>query len=323
MNHYTFKQYDHQSEPISQIFATVKKSRTAIEWHSIMIHAFPETIMHLKNSINDVIISDVATAKIFKTNKCETCALIKSHVQISRTSHKSETSDKSFYRIFFDLMQFNTAYNGDQWCSHLTCMVINFNLAYTHSHKSETKNILKQVFMLIKQRYNGIVVFLRVDSETSLNLNFLDELKELKILIRKKIESPSRFQKQTKSKTFIRLHNKATRSISNNAKSRNIIRNRLVVTFARPFWYGPVRKSHVVLRRSWLHRTSRMTRPPELVRIYLIIFLYSSSGSFATRKQASHCVHLYGKNQPISRACLVTGSQENQSGTIVASGIRQ
>ena len=78
-----------------------------------MIHAFFETIMHLENFINDVIINDVTTAKIFKTNDCETCALIKSHVQISRIFHKFETFDKFFNRISFDLMQFNISYNGD------------------------------------------------------------------------------------------------------------------------------------------------------------------------------------------------------------------
>ena len=179
--HYTFKQYNQQPEPVNKVFATAKKSRTAIEWHSIMAHASPEAIMHLENSTNDVIISDVATAKVPKTNECETCALTKSHVQISRTSHKSETSDKPFYRVSFDLMQFNTSYNGDQWCSHLACLATNFNLAFTHSHKSEARSILKQAFMLIKQRFNGTVVFLRVDGETSLNLNFQDELKELGI----------------------------------------------------------------------------------------------------------------------------------------------
>ena len=179
--HYTFKQYDHEPEPVNQVFATAKKSRTAIEWHSVMAHASPEAIMHLENSTNDVVISDVATAKVPKTNECETCALTKSHVQISRTSHKSETSDKPFYRVSFDLMQFNTAMNGDQWCSHLACLATNFNLTYTHRHKSDARNILQQAFTLIKRRYNGTVVFFRVDGETSLNLDFLDELKELGI----------------------------------------------------------------------------------------------------------------------------------------------
>ena len=179
--HYTFKQYCQEPAPVNQVFASAKKSRTAIQWHSIMAHASPDAIMQLENSTNDVIISDVTTAKLPKTNECETCALTKSHVQISRTSHKSETSDKPFYRVSFDLMQFNTAFNGDQWCSHLACLATNFNLAFTHSHKSDARNILRQAFMLIKQRFKGTVVFLRVDGETSLSSNFLDELKELGI----------------------------------------------------------------------------------------------------------------------------------------------
>ena len=184
--HYAFESYGQQQSPspTSRVLATeatVKKTRTANEWHSIMAHASHDAIMQLEESSNDVTTSDIATAKVPKTNECETCALTKSHVQISRTSDKSETSAKPFHRVFFDLMQFNTAMNGHRWCSHLACLATNFNLAYTHRHKSETRAILQQVFILIKKWYNGTVVFLRVDGETSLNLDFLDELKELRI----------------------------------------------------------------------------------------------------------------------------------------------
>ena len=94
-----------------------------------MAHPFHDTVMHLETSSNDVTISDISTAKIPKTNECETCALTKSHVKVSRNFEKSEFSEKRFHRVTFDLMQFNTALNGDQWCSHLACSSTDSNLS--------------------------------------------------------------------------------------------------------------------------------------------------------------------------------------------------
>ena len=183
--HYTFKPQGHrqqtQPQQHSQAHAIVKKTRTANEWHSIMAHPSHDSVMHLEQATSDVVISDLSTAQIPKTNECETCALTKSHVKVSRNSDKSESSDKPFHRVTFDLMQFSTALNGDQWCSHLACSSTNFNLTYTHRHKSDARAILRQAFALIRRRFNGDVVFLRVDGETSLDLDFLDDLKEVGI----------------------------------------------------------------------------------------------------------------------------------------------
>ena len=50
-----------------------------------------------------------------------------------------------------------------------------------HRHKSNARNILQQIFMLIKRRYNGTVVFFRINNETFFNFDFLNEFKKLKI----------------------------------------------------------------------------------------------------------------------------------------------
>lgn len=55
----------------------------------------------------------IVDGKVPKTNKCETCALSKTYQIILRAFDKSETSDKSFYQITYDLMQFITAMNKD------------------------------------------------------------------------------------------------------------------------------------------------------------------------------------------------------------------
>ena len=48
---------------------------------------------------------------ISKTNKCEICVLTKAHMLISQFFAKSKTSDKSFFRITYDLIQLNTVMN--------------------------------------------------------------------------------------------------------------------------------------------------------------------------------------------------------------------
>lgn len=53
--------------------------------------------MQLEKTSNDVINSDISTAKIFKINECETCVLIKSHVKISRNFDNSDSLNKPFH----------------------------------------------------------------------------------------------------------------------------------------------------------------------------------------------------------------------------------
>lgn len=141
--HYTFMNAHSHIAAISkqgttyQVHVANKKSRTALEWHSIMAHPSHDTVMQLEKSSSNVVISDISLSQVPKTNECETCALTKSHHIISRSSEKSEISEALFHRVTFDLMQFNTALNGDQWCSHLACSTTDFNLIYTHRHKSD------------------------------------------------------------------------------------------------------------------------------------------------------------------------------------------
>ena len=42
--------------------------------------------------------------KVLPTNKCETYALLKAHRIVSRSPAKSETSNKPFFRVIYDLI---------------------------------------------------------------------------------------------------------------------------------------------------------------------------------------------------------------------------
>lgn len=124
-----------------------------------MVHASSEVITYLQDSSNDITISDLFLVHIPKTNECKICALTKSHHTVSRNSEKFKTSDVIFYQIKFDLIQFNIAINKNQWCSYITYFTTNFNLVYTHQHKSDTWNILCNAFALIKCYFKGCIIF--------------------------------------------------------------------------------------------------------------------------------------------------------------------
>ena len=61
--------------------------------------------MIITNAINEI---------IFKINKCEIYALIKAHKIIFRFFAKSETLDKLFFCITYDLIQLNIIMNKNQ-----------------------------------------------------------------------------------------------------------------------------------------------------------------------------------------------------------------
>ena len=61
-----------------------------------------------------MIIIDAINEAISKTNKYEICVLTKTHKLIFQFSAKSKTSDKSFFRIIYDLIQLNIVMNKNQ-----------------------------------------------------------------------------------------------------------------------------------------------------------------------------------------------------------------
>ena len=150
-------------------------TRTVTEWHGILGHASADAIKHLATSAEGVSVKQDGVP-VPKTNKCEPCALSKAHNIVSRSSAKSEPSTRPFQRITFDLMQFDTAYNGDKWASHVACDFTDFNMVWTHASKTEAPQILLNAITMIDTRYGFKVSYIRTDGEKALNNSFKAEL---------------------------------------------------------------------------------------------------------------------------------------------------
>ena len=71
--------------------------------------------------------------------------LAKAHKMVSRRSEGQEpTNDNPFNRMTYDLIDLcdGSAYNGDNWVSHIRCAKSGFQLGTTHCTKSEALAIL-------------------------------------------------------------------------------------------------------------------------------------------------------------------------------------
>ena len=162
----------------SSSFATADIKKASVnDWHQMLAHPGREVIQNLENSVNGVKI----TSDEQIPNKCETCALSKAHRLVSRSTEKSEFSNKPFHRVTYDLMQLTAAMNKDKWISHLACSEYDFNLVFTHPHKSDATKIVKKGLKIIQTRFNAKVVFFRTDGEKSLRKEFDDMISELGI----------------------------------------------------------------------------------------------------------------------------------------------
>ena len=105
---------------------------------------------------------------VLKINKCEECAFAKAHKIVSRFLDKSETSEKSFFRITYDLIVMSTTMNKDQEISHVACFTIDFHMIYIHLSKTQITETLIRIIHIIKTRYEDKVIFVRSDDERAL-----------------------------------------------------------------------------------------------------------------------------------------------------------
>jgi hypothetical protein len=158
------------------------KSETAYQWHQLMTHASSEVIQHLKTSAEKMKITDKSDNLVLKTHECESCALSKMHKIISRSAKNVETSDKSFFRVTYDLMQLGLVFNKNEWVSHFACHAIDFNLVFTHEKKFDASRIVREAINLIETRFSSVkVMFIRSDEEKFLEADFKDFLVEKRI----------------------------------------------------------------------------------------------------------------------------------------------
>lgn len=152
-----------------QVFPAVSASTrkvSAEKWHQTLAHANPEVIQHLQANSEGVIVTQDSPAP--STTQCQACALAKAHKIISRSSSKEEDSTEPFFRLSYDLLQLQPAYNQDKWVSHFACLKTGFTFIFTHQDKSEAQEIVQFVIKLIKTRYKRTVTFFRTDGERTL-----------------------------------------------------------------------------------------------------------------------------------------------------------
>ncbi|KAG6995781.1 hypothetical protein G7Y79_00042g078860 [Physcia stellaris] len=161
--HYVLE--DNRSEGVGTFAATVRQGST-LEWHQLLAHANNDAIQHLQEAAEGVELTN--KDKVPLTNKCEECALSKAHRIVSKSPVKSETSDKPFYRITYDLIDMTTALNKHKWISHVACSETGFHMIYTHESKGQATEVLIRAIHTIETRYNGKVVFVRSDGERAL-----------------------------------------------------------------------------------------------------------------------------------------------------------
>ena len=169
-----------KGESASAGFAT-SKTRSIQDWHQVLGHASHNAIKHLEEVTDGIKVFDKNAGQVPKTNKCETCALSKSHRIVSQSPDKSKYLDKPFHRVTYDFMQFTTALNQDQWVSHFACASTDFNMVYTHSKKSHATAVIKEALNVIEMRYRGKMVFFRSDGEKTLGIEFSDFISEKEI----------------------------------------------------------------------------------------------------------------------------------------------
>jgi hypothetical protein len=145
--------------------ASIRKS-SAEKWHQILAHANSDVIHHLEANTEGVSVTN--EPPVPKTIKCQPCALSKSQRIISRESTKEEDSNEPFYRVSFDLLQLQKAYNQDKWTSHFACTKTEFTFIFTHPNKSDAQDIIEFFVQMVKTRYKRSIAFLRTDGERTI-----------------------------------------------------------------------------------------------------------------------------------------------------------
>jgi hypothetical protein len=77
----------------------------------MLSHSKSKIIAHFAERVNEIKIDDLDSAS--SINRCETCALIKTHEILSRRIDQKESIDHSLNRVDYDLISMNEKYNDD------------------------------------------------------------------------------------------------------------------------------------------------------------------------------------------------------------------
>ncbi len=77
----------------------------------MLSHSRSEIIAHLAERIDEIKVDDLDSASLI--NRCETCALIKTHEIVFRRFEQKESIDYFLNRVDYDLISMNEKYNKD------------------------------------------------------------------------------------------------------------------------------------------------------------------------------------------------------------------
>ena len=107
--HYVFENNRESEEVIA--FITFIRTDIIHNQYQLLVYVNNEIIQHLITAAEEVKL--INQKSVFKINKCEKCALTKAHKIVLCFFNKSETSEKLFFRIIYNLIVMNTAMNKD------------------------------------------------------------------------------------------------------------------------------------------------------------------------------------------------------------------
>jgi hypothetical protein len=153
---------------------------TSRKWHEMLEHSRSKIIAHLAEKINEIKIDDLESAS--SINRCETCALIKTHEIVFRRIDQKESIDHSLSRIDYDLTSMNEKYNDDYWISHFVCFRTRMNFVYIHFRKNDALSMIREFLKTIRIRYDQIVRFIRMNNERTLRFKYREFMKLRKIV---------------------------------------------------------------------------------------------------------------------------------------------
>jgi hypothetical protein len=153
---------------------------TSRKWHEMLDHSKSKIIAYLAERIDEIKVDDLDSAS--SINRCETCALIKTHEIVSRRIDQKESINHSLSRVDYDLISMNKKYNDDYWISHFVCFWIRMNFVYTHSRKNDAFSMIREFLKTIRIKYDTIVRFIRINDERILRFEYRDFMKLRKIV---------------------------------------------------------------------------------------------------------------------------------------------
>jgi hypothetical protein len=161
------------------------------EWHEMLDHSRSKIIVHLSERVDEIKIDDLDSAS--SINRCETCALIKTHEIMSRRFEQKESIDYFLNRVDYDLISMNEKYNENFWISHFVDFYIRMNFVYIHSRKNDALSVIREFLRTIRIRYDQIVRFIRMNDERILRFEYREFMK-LRRIVTKRFVSYTSFQ---------------------------------------------------------------------------------------------------------------------------------